>query len=287
MKYHLYQFRTKDHYEPIWLRTPLQAEDRRYPLMVNYAGYSRCLNGWRNYRKKSDIYAIEYVCSGEAFLIQDGKEHIIRKGEIFLLRKDAEHTYGVGPAGFLLKRFIAIDGLELENLLRFLNLWGKDVIVPKEPGTIEKLLKQFTKSLSDTTTENMDMQFSSMIYRVLMVLYQSLESSTPPIIEKAIEYIQNNLNSTLSRKDISTHVGISMTHLNKIFFQHFECSPMKYFVKRKLAWAAQLISRTKYSIKEIAFITGYEDPLYFSAQFKKYFGVSPRNYRHTEKTHAG
>jgi AraC family transcriptional regulator, transcriptional activator of pobA len=41
------------------------------------------------------------------------------------------------------------------------------------------------------------------------------------------------------------------------------------------------LSTTSLSIKEIAYEIGYIDPFYFSNQFKKYFGTSPKQYRET------
>ena len=37
--------------------------------------------------------------------------------------------------------------------------------------------------------------------------------------------------------------------------------------------------RTKRSIKDIALDCGYSDPLFFSRMFKKYYGMSPQEYR--------
>jgi AraC family transcriptional regulator, arabinose operon regulatory protein len=282
MNYFFYQFNEENHHESIWFRRPDQPEDRKYPLMLYYAGYSRCSTGWQNYRKKSDIYAIEYVCEGNAFLIQDGKEYIINKGEIFILRKDAEHTYGVGPAGFLLKRFITFDGMELENLFRFLALWGRDTMVPSEPWKLEKLLKRFTSILSGQQMENTDILFSTMLYNLMLYLSLSVETKVPPLVDKAVGYLQKNLNRSVSREELSDYLGVSLQSANKLFLTYFKCSPIKYFIGRRMNWAMQLLTMTKYTIKEIASMIGYDDPLYFSAQFKKHFGVSPTNYRSSE-----
>jgi AraC-like DNA-binding protein len=279
MLYDFFKFTQEDHHEPIWLRRPVEKGDKSYPLMILYAGYSRCSGEWRNYRAHSDIWAIECVCSGDAFLIQDGKEYTFGKGKVFILRKNTEHNYGVGPSGRLLKRFITVDGMELENLLRFLGLWGRDVVTPKEPARLEKMLKRFTDMLAKPGAEDIDLKFSCMIYEVLLTLSQSLESGTPPVIEKAIELMQNNLHRSISRQELSNELGISMTHFNRIFYEHFGVSPIRYFIDRKLAWAAHMLIRTGYSIKEISLLTGYDDPLYFSSQFKKHFGVSPKEYR--------
>ncbi len=58
---------------------------------------------------------------------------------------------------------------------------------------------------------------------------------------------------------------------------------MTYFLKQKLTWSANMLCTTSLTIKEIAYNAGYEDPFYFSKQFRIQFGMSPTQYR---KIHA-
>ena len=46
----------------------------------------------------------------------------------------------------------------------------------------------------------------------------------------------------------------------------------------KMNYAMNVMMLGKISIKELVSEVGFEDPLYFSKVFKKYFGFSPRNY---------
>jgi AraC-like DNA-binding protein len=74
-----------------------------------------------------------------------------------------------------------------------------------------------------------------------------------------------------------------MSYFNKIFADYMHCTPIAYFLDQKFNWTAQLLKTTSLSIKEIAYKAGFDDPFYFSAQFKKRFGVSPKYYRQHEK----
>ena len=279
MNFFKYWFDEPNHRETIWLRRPFQKEDRKLPLILHYAGYSRCSAGWQNHREKSDIYAIEYVSNGDAFLVQEGKEYVVNRGEVFILRKDTNHTYGTGPAGFLLKRFIAFDGMEVENLFRMLGFWGLDTLVPKEPKRLDGLIKQVTTALSGEQDEDADTRYSTMIYNLLVVLAQSIESEVPLIVEKALGYLQRNLAKSLTRRELADYLGVSVQSCNNLFFKYFGCSPIKYFIDRKMNWAMQLVRMTRNPMKEIAAMVGYDDPLYFSSQFKKRFGLSPMKCR--------
>jgi len=43
--------------------------------------------------------------------------------------------------------------------------------------------------------------------------------------------------------------------------------------------SAELLCQNKYTIYEVADMVGYNDTKYFSREFKKQFGVSPRDYK--------
>jgi AraC family transcriptional regulator, arabinose operon regulatory protein len=53
--------------------------------------------------------------------------------------------------------------------------------------------------------------------------------------------------------------------------------------RQKIAFAKNLLSDTTLLVKEIAAILGFEDPFYFSAQFRKHVGTSPSAYRDTAR----
>jgi AraC-like DNA-binding protein len=95
--------------------------------------------------------------------------------------------------------------------------------------------------------------------------------------------MHENLHRSLSREEICKYVGRSMPYFNKIFADYMHCTPIAYFLDQKFNWTVQLLKTTSLSIKEIAYKAGFDDPLYFSAQFKKRFGVPPTEYRKHEE----
>jgi AraC-like DNA-binding protein len=281
MKYQCFAGKEAMKWEKIFIRHPIQKSQELNPLMIRYAGCAYWMHGCIVDRKQSDLFAVEYVCAGDAFLIQDDKKYIIKKGETYLLRKNTNHSYTVGPSGILLKRYVVIDGIGLDNLLHLLNLWNKDHIILKEPKKFEKLMKQFTEYLSHTPSDEseMEIKLSSMAYELLLVLSKSIQSQFPSLVEKALEFMQMNLGQPLTLKQIAGHVGKSIPQFNRIFSFYLNCTPISYFLKQKMFWAANLLKTTTISVKEIAYMVGCSDPCYFSGQFKKHFGVSPKTYR--------
>jgi len=53
----------------------------------------------------------------------------------------------------------------------------------------------------------------------------------------------------------------------------------EYLRNIRLKYAVSLLNHGIESVKNIAFLSGFSDPLYFSNVFKKAFGMSPKDYR--------
>ena len=59
----------------------------------------------------------------------------------------------------------------------------------------------------------------------------------------------------------------------------FQLSPIKYITKKRISYACDLLVSNKYSVSDIASMTGYSDVYYFSRVFKENTGMSPLEYK--------
>jgi AraC family transcriptional regulator, arabinose operon regulatory protein len=103
--------------------------------------------------------------------------------------------------------------------------------------------------------------------------------TVPPRILAAQAYLDRNSSEGVSLEDLAGFVGLSASHLSAEFSKHLGTPPMRYLLELRLTRAAYLLANANLSIAEVAREAGFRDPLYFSRQFKKRFGLSPRPYR--------
>ncbi len=73
--------------------------------------------------------------------------------------------------------------------------------------------------------------------------------------------------------------AMSESRFSHLFRQTMGVSPHQYFLKLRLEQARNYLRDSDLSVAQIAQLTGFEDALYFSRLFKKYYGVSPSLYR--------
>lgn len=95
------------------------------------------------------------------------------------------------------------------------------------------------------------------------------------------QYIDMNYHDDLSLDGLGERFHLSPCYLSHVFKKTFEIPPMQYIYRRRIGEAQSLLTTTGYSITEVAGKVGFGDSNYFSIQFRKYVGMSPREYRTT------
>ena len=95
----------------------------------------------------------------------------------------------------------------------------------------------------------------------------------------AIKYIQFNYSSDISVDDIAAAVGISRSHLYRVFISNLDQSPIDYLTEYRINEACNLLKNTNLSISQVAVSVGFFDQFYFSRVFKKIKKMPPSKYK--------
>ena len=103
------------------------------------------------------------------------------------------------------------------------------------------------------------------------------------IIQSSLLFIDMNLSSPISTKDIAESQFVTPNYLSTRFKQEVGISVSDYLLDRRVELACHLLSSTNLSIQEISQKTGIDDASYFSKQFKRKNGVSPLQYRKAKR----
>lgn len=99
------------------------------------------------------------------------------------------------------------------------------------------------------------------------------------VIESVAQYMNRNLDKTLTLNDIANQSGYSPSYLSTLFKQQTGYAPLMYFNVMKIQQACQLIDKGEMQINQVSKAVGIDDPYYFSRLFSKIVGVSPAAYR--------
>ena len=119
---------------------------------------------------------------------------------------------------------------------------------------------------------------------VLSVLFVSLKEGVSSQKRRAsfdavLDFVKLNFNDPLlSLKKLGDRFFYSEKHISRLFLSKTKKGFNKYLNDLRLDFAAKLLCEELYSVKDVAYSSGFTDPLYFSKTFKKRFGLSPSEY---------
>ncbi|WP_456278666.1 AraC family transcriptional regulator [Bacillus sp. AK128] len=98
-------------------------------------------------------------------------------------------------------------------------------------------------------------------------------------IQRTLDYIEGNLNSPITLVELAEVACFSPFHFHRVFQTMVGESVMDYIRKRRLTNAAERLFYTDEKVIDIAFDLGFQYPESFNRAFKKFYAVSPRQYR--------
>ncbi|MGF1922896.1 MAG: hybrid sensor histidine kinase/response regulator transcription factor [Bacteroidia bacterium] len=106
-----------------------------------------------------------------------------------------------------------------------------------------------------------------------------IESSEVKLLNKIVQYIDEKLNNPeLSVEELSRHVGMSRGSLYHKLLEITGLTPIEYIRSIKLDRAVELLEKSDYNVAQIAYMTGFGTPSYFSRLFKTQFNMLPSEY---------
>ncbi|WP_425043729.1 GlxA family transcriptional regulator [Primorskyibacter sp. S87] len=103
--------------------------------------------------------------------------------------------------------------------------------------------------------------------------------SRNPVLLKAIELMESEIEEPLSIKEICDRLNISRRQLERLFQRYLGQGPMACYMDLRLSRAFTYLNETKMSVIEIAAATGFATTSNLSRQFKAKYGDSPHSFR--------
>ena len=97
-------------------------------------------------------------------------------------------------------------------------------------------------------------------------------------ITRAIRYISQKLYEPCRVSDVAAHVKLNPQYFSGLFKKELGLEPSVYIRKQKMEEAASLLMQTDTSVASIADALGYCNSSYFANEFRKVFGVTPKQY---------
>lgn len=157
-------------------------------------------------------------------------------------------------------------------------------LIGLETGANDYLTKPFNFDILHSKIKNLlqHQQSVKQTYQKQVAAKASeLEIETPDMkfMRKALEVIEKNMaDPAFSVEELSSEMNMSRVTLYKKTFHLTGKAPLDLIKSVRLKRAVQLLKTNQYTISEIAYQVGYNDPRYFTKAFKSEFAVLPSQF---------
>jgi AraC-like DNA-binding protein len=234
-------------------------------------------------RKKSGIYCMEYIISGEGTVHVDDEVIYPSKGDVYILPIGHHHRYNSSYHNPWEKIWMNVNGPLCDALFQVYHLegilWMKDL----------DLYDLFKKFLS--ICEQKDLSLHQVLQQSALVFHEilsaiSLHLNASPNVKNAAayllkEYIDQHIYDKFSIDELSKIACLSSSQLTRVFKKEFSQTPYEYILTQKIRTAKLLLTNTNLSVKQIAYKLNFADEHYFSNSFKARTKVSPIEFKKT------
>ncbi|MBQ9699119.1 MAG: AraC family transcriptional regulator [Lachnospiraceae bacterium] len=257
-------------------------------LYLSTCGMQNCVGGHWYGPGKRDIYILHFISDGKGVFKHKGKTYQLSRGDVFLVKPGEEVYYQADEKNPWSYMWVGFEGVKASSYLAAAGLEGDTVITKCEDTTLVFTYIQQMIMNRQLTLAN-ELKREAALLRILATMIDAHKATLPKderydypyqiYVEQAIAYIQQNIQSNIKVNDIATYIGIDRSYLTNIFKQVTNVSPQEYLVVYRMEMAERLLADKDRKISDIANKVGYADPMTFSKMFKKYKGVSPKEYR--------
>ncbi|GAA4729258.1 AraC family transcriptional regulator [Flavisolibacter ginsenosidimutans] len=242
-----------------------------------------------HYRKRSvgiSQHILIYCVDGKGWVQLDGQEYDVKSGQYFVVPAEMVHQYGSDEDAPWSIYWLHFKG-------RLANDYTSQLTRNKTKFVASVNFSEERTRLFDSMYATLENGYSAdNLGYINMCLWYFLSSfcyddifhvpsgnAEKDAIDLSIEFMQQNIEHTLSLRELAAEAHISPSHYAALFKKKTGYPPLEYFNHIKVQKACQYLHFTNLQIKEIAYKVGICDPYYFSRFFSNIMGVSPLEYR--------
>ena len=216
------------------------------------------------------------VTDGTGRISVDSESLEVTKGALLFLF-EGEEICARGDDDFAYT-YISFSGVRSVELFR---RFGITRISRMRVG-FEGLIPIFRDSIARASEGNVDLAAESMLlYAFSRLTDENAEGDG--IINKVLEITEESFTEgDFSLSSLSLELGYNPKYLSHLFKEKMGVGYTEYLRTLRIKFAVSLFDHGLDSVKNVALLSGFNDPLYFSSVFKKVVGRSPKEYKARE-----
>ena len=261
---------------------------------LNMMGHANFKKAWEaletHYHPNMEIVV---VINGSQLYTVDGKQYLLRGGNMFITRPNEIHGNGDMPQNVCEFIWFQLDLSRAENFLGLSGELGERLyqnMINCQKRTLEvdhadlRLLQDAWTAFSKRKEEERLPGYGSLISFLIRYFGSDKGANRrgdeiSPDIRRAVDYIEDNLNAYLDIPTLAAVSELSASRFKVKFRVEMGITPLSYITSKKVDRAKEQLIKSSMSVTEIAFSLNFSTSNYFASVFKQYTGYSPSEFR--------
>ena len=242
-------------------------------------------SAWKNPNATFEQNKLYFVTEGRCFVTIQERTYTLQAGDLLFIPADVFHSYCSHPEKPLKKFWMHFDlypDAVLEEMAKLPNL----VHVGREAfQEISELFIHLVRcNQSGYLTDRLEAKAAGMrllahYLRLAMPEGISVSDGREEALTDLLAYIQRNLSMTLSNRELAEVIHLHPTYFCRWFRDKVGTAPQQYILQLRLEEAKRLLEKSDCSISQIANQVGMQNPGHLSHAFRRYYALSPTEYR--------
>ncbi|MFW5437368.1 AraC family ligand binding domain-containing protein [Paenibacillus apiarius] len=232
-----------------------------------------------------DYYVIGFIEAGQRYLLCKDQEYIINPGDIIIFNPGDVHSCEQIDGKTLDYRCINIQpeimkktALEITGRKFFPNFSQAVLYRSELASSLQELHHMICEGETDFIKEEL------YLFLISQLIQEYADSITDPFAQEptsefkpVCDYMEANFAKVITLDELSRLANMSKYHFLRSFTRQKGISPYSYLETIRIGNSKKLLEQGIPPV-EAAFRTGFSDQSHFSNFFKKFIGLTPRQY---------
>ncbi|WP_245851118.1 AraC family transcriptional regulator [Paenibacillus herberti] len=255
---------------------------------VLYAGESQTRPGHRLGPRVFDFYLLHHVLSGKGEFTSRGVVYRLEAGQSFLIEPEQLVTYASNPEYPWAYRWIAFRGpLAGEAVAAFGNNSPvADTGRNRRPAAALRRAMDYLKQPAGA-----QLGAAGCLQLVLADIAASTAIRNEPdrsggndedngLVKSLLRLLETQYAEPITMEGLAEALGYSRAYLSRVFKRQIGVTPVSYLLRLRIDKGRLMLrERRTLTVEQVASSVGLQDALYFSRQFRRFYGESPSEYR--------
>lgn len=239
---------------------------------------------------RKNTFSLEMIFNGEVNLILDDRKINLKSPCLFWIGDNTKYfQYELIPDISYDHYWIDFSGERGRRIYNSLCTAFPDSFVQlKYEKNIKSIFEYFTHKFQvarkpASTPEDIIKIEQIMSELITDINKSDYDSDDPYKIKKLAEQISNSPFEKYNLPELAEQANLSYVHFRYLFKNTIGMPLKQYILEQQMLTAGELLKSRQFRIGELADYCGFDDITAFTRAFKRFYGISPKEYKNREQ----